>query len=602
MLPSNILPPRSQAPIEQTWDLESIYPTPADWEAACRRLESQLPALSAFQGRLSEGPQTLLAFLGLYQECGALMNRIHTYAFNAYSVDTGNPAAAARLGQARSLQTRYAAAIAFFNPELLTIGFERLNEWLNATPELNFFAHYLERLAQQREHIRSDEVEEVLALTTDPFSGPYSVYSMLNNADLTFQPAVDSQGESLEVGQSSIGSLLTHPDRQVRRNAWQNYADAYLAFKNTFAASLISMVKQDVFTARVRNYPNALHASLEANFLPVEVFHHLIEVFKQNLPTWHRYWRLRRRALALDELHVYDLKAPLSGAKPAVPYEQAVEWIAAGMAPLGEEYVSILRRGCLEERWVDRALNRGKREGAYSSGAYGTHPFILMSYAGDLFSLSTLAHELGHSMHSYYSRRSQPFINSQYGLFVAEVASNFNQAMVRDYLLRTQTQASFQLSLIEEAMSNYHRYFFIMPTLARFELELHTRAEKGEPLSAAVLIDLMADLFKEGYGDEVAFDRERIGITWAQFGHLYMNFYVYQYATGISGAHALVERVLAGEPGAAEAYLEFLKAGGSLFPLDALRLAGVDLTSPIPVERAFAHLAELVNRLEALVG
>jgi oligoendopeptidase F len=311
---------------------------------------------------------------------------------------------------------------------------------------------------------------------------------------------------------------------------------------------------------------------------------------------------LRRGALGFDELHVYDLKAPLTGAKPAVTYEQAVVWIVEGMAPLGDEYVSVLRRGCLEERWVDRALNRGKREGAYSSGAYGTHPFILMSYAGDLFSLSTLAHELGHSMHSYYSRGSQPFINSQYGLFVAEVASNFNQALVRDYLMRTQTQRDFQLALIEEAMSNYHRYFFIMPTLARFELEVHTRAEQGAPLSAAVLIDLMAELFKEGYGDEVVFDKQRIGVTWAQFGHMYMNFYVYQYATGISGAHALTGRVISGEPGAAQDYLGFLKAGGSLYPLDALRLAGVDLTSPAPVERAFANLADLVDRLEGLVG
>jgi oligoendopeptidase F len=602
MTPSTSLPDRSQAPIEQTWDLESIYPTPAAWEEACRQLESQLPALSAFQGRLAEGPQTLLSFLDLFQESGALMNRIHTYAFNAYSVDTGNPAASARVGQSRSLYARHAAAIAFLNPELLAIGFERLGEWLDSTPQLAFFAHYLQRLSERRQHIRSGEVEEVLALTSDPFSGPYSIYSMLNNADLTFQPAVDSRGESLEVGQSSLGGLLTHPDREVRRSAWQNYADAYLAFKNTFAATLTGAVKQDVFTARTRGYPSALHASLESNYIPVEVFHNLIEVFQRNLPTWQRYWRLRRGALGFDELHVYDLKAPLTGAKPAVSYEQAVVWIVEGMAPLGDEYVSVLRRGCLEERWVDRALNRGKREGAYSSGAYGTHPFILMSYAGDLFSLSTLAHELGHSMHSYYSRRSQPFINSQYGLFVAEVASNFNQALVRDYLMHTQTQRDFQLALIEEAMSNYHRYFFIMPTLARFELEVHTRAEQGAPLSAAVLIDLMAELFKEGYGDEVVFDKQRIGVTWAQFGHMYMNFYVYQYATGISGAHALTGRVISGEPGAAQDYLGFLKAGGSLYPLDALRLAGVDLTSPAPVERAFANLADLVDRLEGLVG
>jgi oligoendopeptidase F len=283
-----------------------------------------------------------------------------------------------------------------------------------------------------------------------------------------------------------------------------------------------------------------------------------------------------------------------------VPFNQAVDWIAEGMAPLGKEYVDVLRYGVLEKRWVDYARNKGKREGAFSSGSMGTRPFIMMSYADDVFSLSTLAHELGHSMHSNYSRLYQPFIYSRYALFVAEVASNFNQAMVRRHLFETQTAPEFQISLIEEAMSNYHRYFFIMPTLARFELELHTRAEKGLPISADILIGLTADLFKEGYGDEVEFDRDRIGITWAQFGHMYMNFYVYQYATGISGAHALVDGILSGKPGAAQKYLEFLKLGGSMYPLDSLKLAGVDLTSPEPVEAAFEVLSGLVERLEKL--
>ncbi|HLA97334.1 MAG TPA: M3 family oligoendopeptidase, partial [Anaerolineales bacterium] len=328
----------------------------------------------------------------------------------------------------------------------------------------------------------------------------------------------------------------------------------------------------------------------------------LIATFQKNLPTWQRYWRLRKKALGYDQFHVYDIKAPLTSAKPEVPYQQAVDWIAEGMDPLGEEYVRILRDGCLGDRWVDWARNKGKREGAFSSGSYGTRPFIMMSYADDLFSLSTLAHELGHSLHSYYTRANQPFIYSRYSLFVAEVASNFNQAMVRDYLFRTQKERDFQIALIEEAMSNYHRYFFIMPTLARFELELHTRAEQGAPLSAEVMTGLMADLFKEGYGDEVVFDRERIGITWAQFSHMYMNFYVYQYATGISGAHALAHGILSGEAEAAERYLDFLKAGGSLYPLEALSKAGVDLASPEPVERAFEVLAGLVDRLENLVG
>jgi oligoendopeptidase F len=596
------LPLRSEVPVEQTWDLASVYATPADWEAACAELTAQLPQLAAFRGRLAEGPAALLAFLEPMQEAGILLGKIMIYASNGASVDTGDQAAAARAGQARTLIANFAAAVAFFDPELMAIGLDQVDAWIAETPELAFFSHYVNRLRQRQAHVRSGEVEEVLALTGDPFSGPYSIYGMLNNADMTFRLAVAADGTPFEVGQASIGALVTHPDRAVRRSAWESYADGYLAFKNTHAAAFTAGAKQNVFNARVRGYASSLHASLEPNYIPVAVFHNLIAVFKRHLPTWQRYWRLRKRALGLDTLGVYDIKAPLTGAKPAASFEQAVAWIAEGMAPLGEEYVDVLRRGCLEQRWVDRSRNKGKREGAYSSGSHGTHPFIMMSYQDDLFSLSTLAHELGHSMHSYHTRRTQPFIYGRYGLFLAEVASNFNQALVRDYLFRTQTGRDFQVGLIEEAMSNYHRYFFIMPTLAQFELEAHARAERGAPLSADILSGIMADLFAEGYGGEVDFDRPRVGITWAQFAHMYMNFYVYQYATGISAAHALAQPILAGDAAAAGRYLDFLKSGGSRYPLETLQLAGVDMTTPEPVEAAFGVLAGLVDRLEALVG
>lgn len=596
------LPARHEIPQEETWALDSVFATQQDWEAACRTLEALLPELEAHRGGLGESPQALLAAIQKLEEVGALMGKILVYANNASAVDTYDQAATARAGQARSIGAKAGAAMAFFDPELMGIGFDTLKGWVSATPELAFFAHYVDRLEKRSPHVLSGDVEQVLALAGDPFSGAFSIFNMLNNADLKFPPATASDGSQLEIGQTSIGSLITHPDRQVRKTAWQNYADGYLAFKNTYSATLTTAIKQDVFNARVRRYQSSLHASLEPNNVPVEVFHNLIEVFKRNLPTWHKYWRIRRKALKLDQFGVYDIKAPLTSAKPVVPYRQAVDWICEGMQPLGQEYVSIMRRGCLEDRWVDRALNRGKREGAFSSGSYGTRPFIMMSYADDLFSLSTLAHELGHSMHSYYSRASQRFLYSRYGLFVAEVASNFNQATVREYLMRTQTDTVFQIALIEEAMSNYHRYFFLMPTLARFELEMHTRAEQGSPLNADIMIGVLADYFKEGYGAEVEFDRERIGITWAQFLHMYMNFYVYQYATGIAGAHALSLQVTGGQPGAADRYLDFLKSGGSRYPLEALLQAGVDLAAPEPVEAAFESLAGLVDRLETLLG
>ncbi len=596
-----VLPARDEVLVERTWNLESIFPSLDAWRDAYEELKERLPELSSFEGRLAEGPETLLACLDTWQEVMREAEKVVVYAFLASSVDVSNQEAAARAGQARSLMAEAASAGAFIEPELMTVGFETLRGWLEEEPELAIYEHHFEDLERQKEHVRSSEVEEVLALATDPLGAASTTYSALSNADLPFEPARSEDGTEMEVGQSSIGDLITHEDWNVRRTAWEHYADGYLAFQNTIAELQTAGFKRDVFNARVRRYGSSLEASLFPNNVPTEVFHNLIEVFSDNLPTWHRYWRIRREALGYEDLHVYDIKAPLRETKAEVPYEQAVEWICAGMAPLGEEYVEVLRRGCLDDRWVDRARNKGKRQGAFSSGAYDTQPFIMMSYGDDVFSLSTLAHELGHSMHSYLTRKNQPYVYGRYSLFVAEVASNFHQAMVRDYLFRTQEDEALQLALIEETMSNFHRYFFIMPTLARFELEMHQRVEEGGPINAQGMIDLAAELFKEGYGDEVVFDHDRIGITWAQFAHMYMNFYVYQYATGISGAHGLAERVLSGEAGAAEAYHDFLSAGSSVYPLEALEAAGVDLTTPEPVERAFGSMAEVVDRLEELV-
>ncbi len=596
------LPLRSEVPLEETWDLESIFPTIKDWEAALQEVETRLPEITRYQGRLGESPQTLLEFMKTLEEITILGMKVMVYASLSQSTDMSNPQAAARAGQGRSLMARLNAARSFTEPELLAIGFDRLNQWAQENPDLAIFKHYFHNLERLSKHVRSTEVEEILAMVSEPLppSTP-PAYAALVNSELPFKPAVSSEGEEMEIGQSSIGALITHNDRQVRRTAFENYADAYLQFRNTIAGIQIQAFQRDAFHARARRYASSLEASLAPNNVPLEVFHNLIEVFKKNLPTWHKYWRVRRQALGYDTFNVYDIKAPLAKTKIEVPYDQAVEWICEGMAPLGEEYVHILRNGCTVNRWVDRARNKGKRQGAFSSGTHGTQPFILMSYADDVYSLSTLAHELGHSMHSYYTRKNQPFIYGRYSLFVAEVASNFNQAMVRDYLFKTQTDPAFQLALIEEAMSNFHRYFFIMPTLARWELEMHERVEKGAPVNAKIFTDRCAELFMEGYGEEVEIDHNRIGITWAQFGHMYMNFYVYQYATGISGAHALADRVLAEGPPAAEDYLNFLKAGSSLYPLDALKAAGVDLTRPEPVEKAFDVLAGIVDRLENMV-
>lgn len=594
---------RSDIPVQHKWNTETIFADQAAWEDALADVRRRLETAAEYQGRLGDDPDILVAWLKFVQILFQDAQRVFMYAYLEYSVDTEDPQAAGRLNQARTLLSDVQAAIAFAEPELIDMDSDTLDEWLETRPGLAIYRHYFETLQRKRPHIRSAEVEELLGQVSDAFSTASATHSVLTDSDLSFVPAHTSADETVTIAQSNISSLITSPDREVRRTAWAHYADAHLAFKNTMANCLLTGVKQDIFKARARRYDSSLEAALDAENIPVEVFHNLIDVYRANLPTWHRYWRVRRKALGLDVLREYDIKAPLTEKPVRVPYEQAVEWIAAGMAPLGEEYVSTLRRGTLEERWVDIYPNKGKSAGAYSYGGPGDHPFIMMSYTDDLFSLSTLAHELGHSMHSYYTWESQPLIYSHYSLFVAEVASNFNQSLVRAHLFETQDDPDFQIGLIEEAMANFHRYFFIMPTLARFELEIHERVERGDSFNADQLIELMADLFAEGYGDEVEMDRKRTGITWGEFSsHLYANFYVFQYATGISGAHALAQGVLEGKPGAAENYLAFLRAGSSLDPLDALKLAGVDLTTPDAVEQTFDVLAGLVDRLEALVA
>jgi oligoendopeptidase F len=596
------LPPRSEIPEIETWNLKSIFPEIADWEAALEKVKQDLPKLKKYQGELGSSPEKLVEYLNFAHQITILGLKVIVYSRLDQATDMGNSEKTARAGQGQNLMAKLNAARSFEEPELIGIGFGKLHRWATEVDELKVYDHYFKDLERRTAHIRSAEVEEVLALASEPL--PHSMppaYASLVNSELPFQPAVSAEETKVEIGQSNINSLITHQDRKLRRSAYENYADSYLDFKDTLAGIQTQAFQRDVFNARVRHFESSLEASLFPNNIPTEVFHNLIGVFKRNLPTWHRYWKIRKAALDTDEFGVYDIKAPLTKTKVEVSFEQAVDWICEGMAPLGEEFVSILRHGCLEDRWVDRALNKGKRQGAFSSGSYGTQPFIMMSYADDVFSLSTLAHELGHSMHSYYTREYQPFVYGRYSLFVAEVASNFNQAMVRDYLFKTQTDPVFQLALIEEAMSNFHRYFFIMPTLARWEYEMHQRVEKGGPTTAKIFIDRCAELFMEGYGDNVDYDHVRTGITWSQFGHMYMNFYIYQYATGISGAHALVNRVLDQGENAAADYIKFLKAGSSVYPLDALNSAGVDLTKPKPVEEAFQVLSGIVDRLENIV-
>ncbi len=598
------IPARSKIEKKYTWNAESVFKNQKAWEAEVKSILGELPNIKKFEGKLGESPETLVK---AFDAVEALMKRVmhvFVYAGFSYNVDTTDQNAAGMFGKAQAMAGQVSAAVSFINPELLKIGKKKLEGWMKQNPKLAVQKQNIDNLFRKQAHVRSAEVEEILGMVSDPLSGAGTSSSMLTGADFKFNPAVDSKGKKVEVTQGNVHTtLMMHSDRKLRQTAFESYMDKHLEFKNTLAANLATSIKANVFYARARKHKDTLSASLFENNIPVEVFHNLINTFKKHLPTWHRYFELHRKALKLKDIQYYDMWAPMVKKKVKVPFRQAVEYICESLAPMGKEYVDTIRKGCLKDRWVDIYPNKGKANGAFSWGAPGTHPFIMMSYTDEVSSMSTLAHELGHSMHSYLTWQNQPLAYADYSLFVAEVASNFHQAMMRGHLLKTVKDKNFKIALIEEAVGgNFFRYFFQMPTLARFELETHQRAERGEPLTADAMNNLMADLFTEGFGPKVKIDRPRVGMIWATFSHLFSDYYVYQYATGISGAHALSGRILRGEPNAVQDYLGFLKAGSSAYPLDVLKKAGVDLTTPKPVEETFAVMENYIDQLEELVG
>ena len=596
------VPPREEIPLKYRWNDTSLFPNTKAWTKEYEAIFEAVGSFKKVHENFNTSATDLAATLDAAFSYANRAEKVYLYAGMAHNVDMTDSDASGRWSQARSLFGQVSAELAYLEPAILKLGEETLRSWTLTEPDLAIYEHYFDNLLRKAKNIRSEEVEELLGMLRDPFAGVSASTGFLRNADFVFKPGVDADGKEVEITQGNYYKILANPDRELRRTSWENYYDKHLAVKNTLTTNLETSIKQNLFLTRTRGHASTLEASLFEHNIPVDVFHNLIGTFLEHLPVWHRYFSIRHKILGVDTLHPYDMWAPLTVDKPDISYEDAVKWICQGMTPMGEQYVEAMRRGCLEQRWVDVFPNQGKGSGAFSWGTSGTHPFIVMSFNNTLLSLSTLAHELGHSMHSYHTMNSQPLVYCDYSLFIAEVASNFNQAMVRDHLLENGSDPLFKIAVIEEAMANFFRYFFIMPTLARFELEMHERVENGEGLTADILIERMADLFQEGYGEEVHVDRERVGITWATFGHLYTDYYVYQYATGISGAHALAARVLSGEDGAVEDYLNFLRSGSSLYPLDALSLAGVNLREPQPVKETFATMGEMVDLLEELAA
>jgi oligoendopeptidase F len=591
---------RDEIPAKYKWNAASVFPSDEAWDNAADELLVKLEDVRKLAGKVGKSAKKVADALDLSNAIQEELGKLATYAVISQAVDNADQSAARIYGKIQSVYGQIFAGISFIEPEILGIDRKQFNKWRKEEKRLKPYAQYFDNLLRQHAHVRSAEVEEVFGLALDPLGALYTNMNLMTNSEMKYPNAQTSDGKELTVTQGTLDEILASPDREARRTAWEGFRDTHLAFKNTLANNLVGSVKANVFAQRVRKYPSTLEGSLFVNNVPEKVFHNLIETTRKNLPVWHKYWRVRREALNQQDIQPYDIWAPLTKNPPKIPYEQAVNWILDGLAPLGDEYVSTARRGLLEQGWVDVYPNLNKSGAQFSSGSKGTHPFIVMLYDDTIFGLSTIAHELGHSMHSYLTFKHQPIVYAGYTLFVAEVASNLNQALVRAYLLKTNQDPEFRISVLEEAFANFHRYFFIMPMLAQFELEVHQRVEKGQGVTADDMNALMADLYAEGYGSEMQFDRERTSITWATFGHLYQDYYVYQYSTGISGAHALSRRILSGTLNAAEDYLRALSMGNSMYPLDTLKLAGVDMSTPQPVEETFEILSQMVDQLEEL--
>lgn len=597
------VPPRAEVPFEQTWALETVFLTDDAWQAAFDAADERLGGLEAFRGRIAEGPGTLLAALRLADDLREAIAPIVVYATLRRSEDATNTHFGEISDRAIGLGARFGAAASFLGPEIAALADETLAEWLAREPGLEQYRQALWRIQRRREHIRSVEVEEILARAAEVTAASEITQSVLEDGELPLGEIVNEAGETVKLAQGNLQRYLDSPNRRVRQEAWERSADAYLAFRNTFAAALAGAIKGDVFYARARGHGSALEAALSEDDISPAVFHNLIDTVWRNFPIWQRYFRVRRRLLGLPEgeQHGYDLDAPLADQPPAFPWERGVETILASLQPLGDDYVAEVRRG-MAERWVDRAANIGKGGGAFSSGVFGTEPFISMTYQDTLTSVSTLTHEIGHSMHSLLTWRHQPITYADYGMSAAETASNFNQALMGAHMLAENNERDWTIAVIEERMANCMRYLFTMPILARFELAAHERVEAGEALSADWMSQTLLGYYREAYGAEVVIDPARMGITWARFPHLFMNFYVFQYGVGIAAAAALSDAVLTdGEP-ARERYLTFLRSGGAVDPIVGLREAGIDMTSPEPIERAFAIMNGYIDRLEAFVS
>ena len=593
------VPERSELPAADTWDLTSIYEDDDAWAAAYESVADRVDDLREYEGRVTESPATLLEFLELRESILREVSMVSSYASLRGAEDTRNQEYQAMQAKAESLSSSARSATSFLEPELQALDRDEVDAFVDAEPGLEAYDHYFDDVLRAKPHTRSAEVEELLADLGEVAGAASDVYGMLSNADLTF-PTVDRpDGGSVEITQGNFTKLQKHPDRRFRRTVYENYYDEWAEIRNAVGTSLKNSVKKDVKYARARNYDTAREAALDGPNVPVEVYDTLLDAVHDNLDVLHRHADLKREALGVDELRMWDLYAPTTGNDaPEIPYDRAAEYVTEAVAPLGDAYQQRVREG-LDSRWVDVYENRGKRSGAFSAGTYDTQPFVLLNYQDDISSMFTLAHELGHSLHSELAKDAQPWQYADYTIFVAEVASTVNETLLTHHLLETVDDEALRRHVLDEYLERFRSTLYRQTMFADFELRIHEIAEADGALTPDRFDEEYRELKAEFYGPAVLDDR--IASEWMRIPHFYYNYYVYQYATGISAAAAIVERILDEGESAAADYRDALALGGSEYPLSVLETAGVDMTSSEPIESALGVYDEYLGRMAELL-
>lgn len=595
---SGRIPARSEIPPEYTWDLEAVFPSGEAWEESFRLFGEEMERLGGYCGRLFESPETLLEFLKLEEEASERMGKLYAYAVMKSHEDTADAARQARADRAGTLLASYGAVLSFYRPEVLAAGAEGVTSAIEGCPGLGMYRHHFDDLLRTAEHVLGLQEEEILARSEEMARTPENAFSLLTNADLVFPVILDESGRETELSEERYYLLSRSKDRRVRKDAFDGLFSTYGKYRNTLAALYSGSVKSDLFFSRARKYPSALDASLHGDNISPAVYSMVVDTVNRNLDALHGYMALRKKALGLEELRMYDLNVPLADEpETRIPYGKAVEMVTEGLASLGEEYLDVLKKG-LSSRWIDVYENQGKRKGAYSWGSYGTHPYILLNYNGTLRDVFTIAHEAGHSLHTWFSHAGQPQVYADYTIFLAEVASTTNEALLLESLLEKAPREE-KIFLLNHYLDQVRTTVYRQTMFAEFERETHALAEKGEALTAELLCDLWRGLNERYHGPEMTVD-DALSVEWGRIPHFYSAFYVYKYVTGFAAAGCLSSSILQGGEEERKRYIRFLSRGSSAYSLDILREAGVDMTSPVPLEqtlRSFREKTALLGEL-----